>query len=161
MLGIVRFFLRPLAIPFACTLVVGCRAPVARRATLPELARQYRSTANEIQKRDICLRAIEFDYVKRGGSLDAVRQLCGSDFHELGKDPKDPDWDHGVADFAPVPPPRYIHGMIASLVPEGWYLIVQYSGDVIRDYYISNVHSFPEVQTETERLESERNPQFR
>jgi hypothetical protein len=113
-------------------------------ASPDELAKAYRSAKDPIERRDVCLRAIDEGVLKQGVPLSVVTDLVGSDFDM--KLEKSDGSGYGIVGFAypsvsdlPNPPSR-----AAGL--SGWFLVVEFvRPKQVVYYWLTNVHNATRV----------------
>lgn len=119
----------------------GCKmTETSARQTLRELAREYGEAVLDTKKRDVCLRAIDLQYIAVTASLDTIRQLCGRDFQErVGEN--EAGQAYGIVRFAPMLPDYTDEfGNVGSGSYQGWYMVVTHESDQIVGYYLTNTH---------------------
>ena len=104
---------------------------------IENLARLYRSSSGEKQRRDVCLQAIDSGVIYRGVSVRTIDRIFGTSFR-LVSPSKGERLATGVIDFILLPPPSEDWNQAAHV---GWYFFFSYdSRGVVEDYYLSNLH---------------------
>ena len=124
-----------------CIVLGHLRAESARPEQLDtnidRLARAYREARTDIDRRTICLEALDGGLVARGRSVTVVDAVFGTAYaKKLPHTGRELEW--GTVDFHPLPPPPS-DAMAAGHI--GWYLALEFdSNGAVQNYYLSNVH---------------------
>jgi hypothetical protein len=99
-------------------------------------AREYREARTELQRRAVCLEAIDAGQIARGNSVAIVDAVFGTTCAKKLPTGREPEW--GVVEFHPLP---LLPGDAMSAAHAGWYLAVEFdSSGAVQNYYLSNVH---------------------
>ncbi len=104
---------------------------------IDSLARAYRAARTELERRAVCLDAIDAGVVAKGRSVAVVDAVFGTTWaRKLPPPGGGLEW--GVVDFHPLPPPPDDAFSAAHM---GWYLALQFdSAGTVQNYHLSNVH---------------------
>lgn len=122
-----------LTLIFLCSPGLGA-APADKE--IDRLARAYRAARTELERRAVCLDAIDAGVIARGRSVTVVDAIFGTNYTR--KLPRGSELETGVVDFHPLPPPPSDKGQAARV---GWYFVFKFdSGGTLQDYYLSNLH---------------------
>lgn len=108
-----------------------------KKMSIAELKRLYASATSELDRRAVCLRAIDEGAIYRTGPISSVDEIFGT--HFAGTLPTKRDKKGiGVIDFAAQPQNGPSSEAVAH---KGWFMAVEYddNGD-IQNYYLSNLH---------------------
>ena len=105
--------------------------------TADRLATAYRAARTELERRAVCLEAIDEGVVARGRSVAVVDAVFGTNYaKKLPRPGGELEW--GVVDFHPLPPPP---SDTISAAREGWYLAFEFDSEgTVQNYYLSDVH---------------------
>ena len=100
------------------------------------LAKAYRDAQNEIERRAVCLDAIDAGVVARDRPVAVVDAIFGTTYAR--KLPRGSELETGVVDFHP---PVLSGSDTRASGHIGWYLVFKFdSGGRLQNYYLSNVH---------------------
>jgi hypothetical protein len=102
-------------------LVLGFLYGTSVRGAQPDkeidrLAKAYRAAPTEVERRAVCLDAIDVGVIARGRSVTVVYAIFGTTYPR--KLPRGSELETGVVDFDPLPPPPS-GGFAAAHI--GWY----------------------------------------
>ncbi|MHB1158143.1 MAG: hypothetical protein ACYC26_15055 [Phycisphaerales bacterium] len=102
------------------------------------LMQRYRNAATEIEKRNICIEAIDRKIIDRGVSIAVIDQLFDTDYSTTL--PEKYEYETGVIHFAKQPVPDVPDDSYATDYV-GWYLAFSFSctGKIV-NYHLSNLH---------------------
>jgi len=104
---------------------------------IDRLARAYRAAQTELERRAVCLDAIDAGVVARGRSVAVVDAVFGTTYARK-LPPAGGGLEVGVVDFHPLPPPPSDAIQAAHI---GWYLAFEFdSTGRLQNYYLSNLH---------------------
>lgn len=105
--------------------------------TIDGLARAYRAARAELERRAVCLEAIDAGVIARGHSVAQVDAVFGTTYaKQLPRAQGELEW--GVVEFHPLLPPPS-DAMSAARI--GWLLAFQFdSTGEVQYYYLSNLH---------------------
>ena len=127
-----------------------------------ELSVKYRNATTDDERRDVCIKAIDYRLIRRGASISTLDRIFGTSFHSSSTNslpsvianslpshfsfPSESDAKGGIVYFAPqiTTPPKHLpyRADSVSVGRVGWYFAFEidpYSG-AIWTYYVSNVH---------------------
>lgn len=103
---------------------------------IDRLAKAYRAAQSELDRRAVCLDAVDSGVIARGRSVTVVDTIFGTTW--AAKLPSGSELDWGVVEFHPMAPPP-TDAMAAAHI--GWFLAFQFdSTGEVQNYYLSNVH---------------------
>ena len=106
-------------------------------ANINRLARAYREARTDLDRRTVCLEAIDTGLVARGRSVTVVDAVFGTAYAKK-LPPAGGELEWGVVEFHPLPPPPSDAMAAASI---GWYLAFEFdSSGAVQNYYLSDVH---------------------
>jgi hypothetical protein len=104
---------------------------------IDRLARAYRAARTELERRTVCLEAIDAGVVARGRSVKVIDAVFGTTYARK-RPPAGGELEWGFVDFHPLPPPPS-DAMSAAYI--GWHLAFQFdSAGTLQNYYLSNLH---------------------
>ena len=110
--------------------------PEQLNINIDRLATAYREARTELDRRTVCLEAIDAGLVARGHSVAVVDAVFGTTYAK--KLPPRGKIEWGVVEFHPLPPPPN-DAMAAARI--GWYLAFEFdSSGGVQNYYLSDVH---------------------
>lgn len=100
-------------------------------------ALQYQAASTEVQRRAVCIDAIDKGLIHQGMSIEVIDQIFGTNLQS--KKPKRlGEYEWGVIPFRELqatPPPGVSAGRT------GWFLAVSFDkGGQVEQYYLTNVH---------------------
>jgi hypothetical protein len=103
-----------------------------------DFAKRYAHAKSELEKRTVCIEAIDKGVVARGISIRNVKLLFGPDLTEkVGVDQDGASY--GIVDF--IRPKKAEAGKAVSDYVAGWYLVIYYDqSGLVLNYHLSNVH---------------------
>ncbi len=104
---------------------------------ISRLAKAYRAAQTELDRRAVCLDAIDSGVVARGRSVAVIDAIFGTTY--AGKLPSSGGGlEVGVVDFHPIPSPP---SSAYAAAHTGWYLAFEFdSTGRLQNYYLSNLH---------------------
>ena len=111
--------------------------PEQQDINVDRLARAYQQAQTDLDRRTVCLEAIDAGLVARGHSVAVVDAVFGTTYaKKLPRAGGELEW--GVVEFHPMPPPP---SDAMAAVHIGWFLAFQFdSTGEVQNYYLSNVH---------------------
>jgi hypothetical protein len=124
---------------FAALGLLCCQVETGAQADkdIERFATAYRAARTQIERRAVCLAAIDAGVVARDRSVVAIDAVFGTSYARK-LPPAGGDLESGVVEFQPLPPPPSNAFAAAHL---GWYLAFQFdSAGKVQNYYITNVH---------------------
>ncbi len=111
--------------------------PEQQGINIDRLARAYREARTDLDRRTVCLEAIDAGLVARGHSVAVVDAVFGTTYAKR-LPPPGSELEWGTVDFHPLPPPPS-DAMAAGHI--GWYLALEFdSSGAVQNYYLSDVH---------------------
>ena len=108
-----------------------------KKVSIAELKRLYANATSELDRRAVCLRAIDEGAIYRTGPISLVDEIFGTHFASTLPTKRDKK-GIGVIDFAAQPQNGPSNEAVAHT---GWFMAVEYddNGD-IQNYYLTNLH---------------------
>jgi hypothetical protein len=102
---------------------------------LNQFAAAYARAKTEVEKRTVCIEAIDAGVVRGGVSIEVLKRVFGSDFEDSGIDSR----SNRLARVNFVSPWRSTNPLVSD-VYRGWYLAVSYTADgAVFSYHLSNL----------------------
>lgn len=99
-------------------------------------AKAYRAAPTEVERRAVCLDAIDAGVIARGRSVAVVDAIFGTTYAK--RLPRGSELETGVVDFHPLPAPPSDTLAAAHI---GWYFGFKFdSTGRLQDYSLSNLH---------------------
>jgi len=110
-----------------------------QRMSTADLNKLYGSASSELQRRSICLQALDSGLIFRTGPISAVDEIFGTNFaKELPT--KREARKTAVVDFEMQVQPREKE-MAEAAGHKGWFLAIEYDyNGEIQNYYLTNLH---------------------
>ena len=103
---------------------------------IDRLAKAYNAASTELERRAVCLDAIDNGVIARGRSIAVVDAVFGTSFAR--KLPRAGELETGVVDFHPSSPSPNDEVQAAHV---GWYLAFEFdSGGKLQNYFLTNAH---------------------
>jgi hypothetical protein len=100
-------------------------------------AKAYRAARTELERRAVCLDAIDAGVLARGRSVAVVDAVFGTTY-ATRLPPRGSGFETGVVDFQPIPSSG---SKAVASGHVGWYLAFEFdSAGTLQNYYLSNVH---------------------
>jgi hypothetical protein len=112
-----------------------------------QFAAAYARAKTEVQKRSVCINAIDAGVVRAGAPVDVLKKIFGQDFEDFGADSK----SNRLAIVHFVPPWRSTNQMVSDVF-RGWYFAVTYTPHgAVLNYHLSNVGKESAMAVPSER----------
>jgi hypothetical protein len=111
--------------------------PEPQDININRLARAYREARTDLERRTVCLEAIDAGLVARGHSVAVIDAVFGTTYaKKLPPTGSKVEW--GVVEFHPLPSPP---SDATSAAHMGWFLAFEFdSSGAVQNYYLSNLH---------------------
>jgi hypothetical protein len=125
-----------------CILLMGVgsgRSQTSKDEEVDRFAKAYRTAKTDLERRTLCLEAIDAGVIARGHNVAVVDRIFGT--HYAKKLPSGVEFETGTVDFHPQPVPQETGDRYSAHDFVGWFLAFRFGSDgSLEDYYLTNLH---------------------